>query len=65
MENMNDFYDTENWDIRPLKLVNGSTLKIGKDENAFIMFVDQHFNWFQKKMIKKFFGIEVKDYKEG
>ena len=64
MDDNNYFYD-ENYCIRAPKLANGSTLKIGKDENAFIMFVDQHFNWFQKKMIKKFFGIEVKDYKEG
>ena len=64
MDDMYEPYD-DTYYIRQPKLANGSTLKIGKDENAFIMFVDQHFNWFQKKMIKKFFGIEVKDYKEG
>ena len=64
MDDMYAPYD-DAYFIRPPKIANGSTLKIGKDENAFIMFVDQHFNWFQKKMIKKFFGIEVKDYKEG
>ena len=64
MDDMYAPYD-DAYCIRQPNIANGSTLKIGKDENAFIMFVDQHFNWFQKKMIKKFFGIEVKDYKEG
>lgn len=47
------------------KIKNGSKLTIGKDERTLtIMNVDQHFNWFQKKMWKFLLGIKVEDYSE-
>lgn len=45
------------------KLLIGSTLYIGKNYTVSIR-VDHHFNWFQKKCIKFFFGIIVVDYSE-
>lgn len=45
------------------KISNGSTLYIGKNYTVNIR-VDHHFNWFQKKCIKFFFGIIVVDYSE-
>lgn len=47
------------------KIKNGSKLSIGKNERTLtIMNVDQHFNWFQKKMWKFLLGIKVEDYSE-
>ncbi len=47
------------------KIKNGSKLTIGKDNHALtFMNVDQHFNWFQKKMWKLILGIKVEDYSE-
>lgn len=44
---------------------NGSKLTIGKGEFTLtVMNVDQHFNWFQKKMWKFLLGIKVEDYSE-
>lgn len=48
---------------------NGSRLVIGDltKGNAFEMYIEKRFNWFQKKMIGFCFGIHVEDYsdKEG
>lgn len=47
------------------KIKNGSKLTIGKDNHALTFInVDQHFNWFQKKMWKFLLGIKVEDYSE-
>lgn len=47
------------------KIKNGSKLTIGKDNHALTFInVDQHFNWFQKKMWKLLLGIKVEDYSE-
>lgn len=45
---------------------NGSRLVIGDwtKGNAFEMYIEKHFNWFQKKMIKFCFGIHVEDYSD-
>ena len=45
-------------------IINGSTVKIGKTYGLLI-FVDYHFNWFQKKMIKWCFGLKVEDYRRN
>lgn len=45
------------------KITNGSKIMIGK-ERALTIFLDKHFNWFQKKMIKWFFGLKIEDYSE-
>ena len=45
------------------KITNGSKVVIGKKQTLTI-FLDQHFNWFQKKMIKWCFGFKVEDYSE-
>ena len=45
------------------KITNGSKIVIGK-EKTITFFVDQHFNWLQKKMIKLFFGLKFLDYSE-
>ena len=42
---------------------NGSILEIGYNQKCKII-TDQHFNWFQKKMIKFCFGVTVIDYSE-
>lgn len=47
------------------KIINGSKIIIGRDRsNCIIIPVDQHFNCFQKKMIKWCFGFDVEDYSE-
>lgn len=47
------------------KIKNGSKLTIRKDNHALTFInVDQHFNWFQKKMWKFLLGIKVEDYSE-
>ena len=45
------------------KITNGSKVVIGKKQTLTI-FLDKHFNWFQKKMIKWCFGFNVEDYSE-
>lgn len=45
-------------------IINGSTIKIGKTYGLLI-FVDYHFNWFQKKMFKWRFGFNVEDYRRN
>ena len=47
----------------PPKIKNGSKIRIG-NERALAVIVDKHFNRFQKKMIKWFFGFEIADYSE-
>ena len=42
------------------KITDGSKVKIG---NCTI-YINKHFNWFQKKMIKWCFGFEVEDCSE-
>lgn len=42
---------------------NGSKIIIGENSNLTI-YVDHHFNWFQKKLIKFCFGFVVEDYSE-
>ena len=50
-----------NENIHAPKIKNGSVITIGKTYSLKIK-VDQHFNWFQKKMIKWTFGFNVEDY---
>lgn len=45
------------------KIKNGSKIEFG-DNQKFTIFVDHHFNWFQKKMIKWCFGFNVSDYSD-
>lgn len=60
-----DYYiDEDKWISTPPKIENGSVISIGKDHDALIMIVDQHFNWFQKIMIKWCFGIKVRNYRQ-
>ena len=41
-----------------------TTLKWGGDDgSSFELNIDKKFNWFQKKMLKMFFGFEVKENK--
>lgn len=47
----------------PDKIINGSKIIIGKHRAVTVM-IDQHFNWFQKKMIKFCFGFTVEDYSD-
>jgi hypothetical protein len=63
---VDDFYiDEDPSRFTPPRIENGSTLTIGNTESStFTMIVDQHFNWFQKKMIKWCFGIKVRDYRQ-
>lgn len=47
------------------KIKNGSKITIGKDKYRLtVTNVDQHFNWFQKKMWKFLLGIKIEDYSE-
>lgn len=46
------------------KITNGSIVTIGKGRANIKFVLDRHFNWFQKKMIKWCFGIDVEDYSE-
>lgn len=41
-----------------------SKIVIGQGSNLITIFNSQHFNWFQKKMLKLCFGFTVTDYKE-
>ena len=50
-----------NVNVNVPKIKNGSVITIGKIYSLKIK-VDQHFNWFQKKMIKWTFGFNVEDY---
>lgn len=45
------------------KIVNGSVLSIGTYTKT-TLYVNQHFNWFQKLVWKLCFGIKVEDYSE-
>ena len=45
------------------KIKRGSLINIGKHCSITIA-TDNHFNWFQKKMIKWCFGFTVTDYSE-
>lgn len=45
------------------KIKDGSLIKIGKNRQISIT-TDQHFNWFQKKMLQLCFGFEVVNYRE-
>ena len=47
----------------PCKIKNGSILSIGEHLKTMLK-VDQHFNWFQKKMWKVYFGVNIEDYSE-
>ena len=42
---------------------NGSKITIGKTRSINV-FVDQHFNWFQKRILGWCLGFKVKDYSE-
>ena len=48
---------------RIAKIENGSKITIGKDYSINV-FVDQHFNWFQKRILGWCLGFKVKDYSE-
>lgn len=58
---MYDDLKETNFDIPKIK--NGAKIQFGKLRSVTI-FVDHHFNWFQKKMIKWCFGFTVEDYSE-
>lgn len=58
-----DFKVTNNITAAIPKIENGAKLTIGK-ERSITIFVDHHFNWLQKKMIKRYFGFNVEDYSE-
>lgn len=45
------------------KIKNGSKITIGKDHSINVV-VDQHFNWFQKRILGWCLGFKVKDYSE-
>ena len=49
-----------------LGIKNGSRIIIGDQTkgNAFEMYIEKHFNWFQKKMIEFCFGFHVGDYSD-
>ena len=47
------------------KLKNGSEIRMGKEKYSWTIRVDQHFNWFQKKMMKWCFGWDVWDYSDA
>ena len=61
-------YKEDNTDTMALifkpKIVNGSLLSIGDTCAKTMLIADQHFNWFQKLMWKRCFGIKVEDYSE-
>ena len=46
------------------KIINGSSISIGRDVSRVTINVDQHFNWFQKLMWKWCFGATVQNYSE-
>lgn len=46
------------------KIKNGSKIMIGQHDRQYVLFVDHHFNWFQKMMMKICFGFIVEDYEE-
>lgn len=48
---------------KPDKIVNGSKITIGRNRSVAVM-IDQHFNWFQKKMFRFCFVFTVEDYSE-
>lgn len=58
---MKDQFTANAVDIQKIK--NGSKIEFG-DHRKFTIFIDHHFNWFQKKMIKWCFGFNVSDYSE-
>lgn len=45
------------------KITNGSKITIGKTRSINVV-VDQHFNWFQKKILGWCLGFKVEDYSE-
>lgn len=45
------------------KIKNGSKITIGKTRSINVV-VDQHFNWFQKRILGWCLGFKVKDYSE-
>lgn len=45
------------------KIKNGSKITIGKDYSIDVV-IDQHFNWFQKRILGWCLGFKVKDYSE-
>ena len=46
------------------KITNGSKFIVGGNFSRIEMTLHQHFNWFQKLMWKKCFGVKVEDYNE-
>lgn len=45
------------------KIENGSKITIGKDHSINVA-VDQHFNWFQKRILGWCLGFKVENYSE-
>lgn len=45
------------------KIKNGSKITIGKTRSINVV-VDQHLNWFQKRILGWCLGFKVKDYSE-
>lgn len=46
------------------KIVNGSVITIGDEPPKVTMYVQQHFNWFQKNMLRWCFGFHIEDYSD-
>ena len=46
------------------KITNGSKFILGGEISQVQMILHQHFNWFQKLMWKRCFGIKIEDYNE-
>lgn len=63
MNNNNNIIENNSTTIQIHTIKNGSILEIGNNQKCKLK-IDQHFNWFQKKMIKFCFGVTVTDYNE-
>lgn len=46
------------------KITNGSRFILGGELSQVQIILHQHFNWFQKLMWKKCFGVKIEDYNE-
>ena len=46
------------------KITNGSKFIVGGKLSRIEITLHQHFNWFQKLMWKKCFGVKIEDYNE-
>lgn len=51
-------------EVKIHKIENGAKFSAGSDFSSITFYVEHHFNWFQKLMIKWCFGFTVEDYNE-